>query len=294
MYSLATVLYEMLAGEPPFTGPNAQTVRAKMLSGAPPSVRRARPTVVPGVDAAIEKAMAPAPADRFNSVAEFARTLTTAQTAAHGAAVPTLASPRASRARSWAMMGAVGVVVIAGALFLWSRTRGRAPIAGSALAVLPFENDGDTSNAYFADGITDEIRGKLTALPTLRVIARASSNQYRRSEKPPQQIARELGAMYLLTGTVRWETNSNHARRVRVSPELVQMSAENAPRTIWQQTYDTTLADVFQVQSGGREQGGRKSRSRAQPSGAGPSRAEADAESRGVRGVSEEHRVRGI
>jgi TolB-like protein len=115
--------------------------------------------------------------------------------------------------------------------------------------VLPFENDGDTSNAYFADGITDEIRGKLTALPALRVIARASSNQYRRSEKPPQQIARELGAMYLLTGTVRWETNPDHARRVRVSPELVQMSQESAPRTIWQQTYDTTLADVFQVQS---------------------------------------------
>ena len=115
--------------------------------------------------------------------------------------------------------------------------------------MLPFENDGDTSNAYFADGITDEIRGKLTALPSLRVIARASSNQYRRSDKSQQQIAHELGAKYLLTGVVRWETNSTQARRVRVTPELVQLSQESAPRTIWQQTYDTTLADVFQVQS---------------------------------------------
>ncbi|MDB4911397.1 MAG: protein kinase, partial [Gemmatimonadetes bacterium] len=250
MYSLATVLYEMLAGEPPFTGPNAQTVRAKMLSGAPPSVRRARPAVVTGVDAAIEKALALAPADRFNSVAEFARTLASAQTTEPDAAsLAHLAPSRTSRARAWAMIAALVAVVGAGAFFLWSRTRSRAPTGDSALAVLPFENEGDTSSAYFADGITDEIRGKLTALPALRVIARASSNQYRRTDKSPQQIAGELGAMYLLTGVVRWETSPNHARRVRVSPELVQMSRGNAPRTIWQQTYDTTLADVFQVQS---------------------------------------------
>lgn len=250
MYSLATVLYEMLAGEPPFTGPNAQTVRAKMLSGPPPSVRRSRPTIVPGVDAAIVRALAPAPADRFHSVADFARTLTSAQTAEQNAASHSqLAPSRASRARAWGMLGALIAVVSAGAFFLWSRSQSRTPIGNSALAVLPFENDGDTSNAYFADGITDEIRGKLTALPALRVIARTSSNQYRRSDKSPQQIARELGAMYLLTGVVRWETSPNHARRVRVSPELVQMMQESAPRTIWQQTYDTTLADVFQVQT---------------------------------------------
>ena len=250
MYSLATVLYEMLAGEPPFTGPNAQTVRAKMLSGPPPSVRRARPAISAGVDAAIDKALAPAPADRYHSIADFARTLATAETAARDATPGTeLASSRTARARAWAMLAAIVVVVGAGAFFLWGRMQGRALVSDSALAVLPFENDGDTSNAYFADGITDEIRGKLTALPALRVIARASSNQYRRSDKPPQQIAQELGATYLLTGVVRWETSPAHVRRVRVSPELVQLSRESAPRTIWQQTFDTTLADVFQVQS---------------------------------------------
>lgn len=147
------------------------------------------------------------------------------------------------------MIGVLAVGLVAGLLFVWRRTQSRAPVGDSALAVLPFENDGDTSNAYFADGITDEIRGKLTALPALRVIARASSNQYRRTDKSPQQIGRELGAMYLLTGVERWETSPKNAWRVRVSPELVQISRESAPRTIWQQTYDTTLADVFQVQS---------------------------------------------
>src|SRR5512140_3637565 len=242
-YSLATVLYEMLAGEPPFTGPNPQTIRAKMLSGPPPSVRRARPAIAPRLDAALDKALATAPADRYGSVSEFARTLVTAEMAAQGAA------PHASRKREQVLAVALAAVLVAGAFVFWYSTRPPTPAGNSALAVLPFENDGDSSNAYFADGITDEIRGKLTALPALHVIARASSNEYRRTSKPPQQIARELGATYLLTGVVRWETSPNHARRVRVSPELVQLSRENAPRTIWQQTYDTTLADVFQVQS---------------------------------------------
>jgi len=243
-YSLATVLYEMLAGEPPFTGPNPQTIRAKMLSGPPPSVRRARPSIAPKLDAALDKALASAPADRYSTVAEFARTLVTAEMAAQGA-MPS----HTARRREQVLAMSLAAVLVAGAFAIWYATRPPTPIGNSALAVLPFENEGDTSNAYFADGITDEIRGKLTALPALRVIARASSNQYRRTEKSPQQIAHELGAMYLLTGVVRWETSPNHARRVRVSPELVQLSRGNAPRTIWQQTYDTTLADVFQVQS---------------------------------------------
>ena len=244
MYSLATVLYEMLAGEPPFTGPNPQTIRAKMLSGPPPSVRRARPALGPKLDAAIDKALAPSPADRYTSVAEFARTLTTAEMATQGALLP-----HSARRREHVLAFGLAAALVLGAFGIWYRTRPPAVVGNTALAVLPFENDGDSSNAYFADGITDEIRGKLTALPALHVIARASSNQYRRTDKPPQQIANELGAGYLLTGVVRWETSPAHARRVRVSPELVQLTKGSAPRTIWQQTYDTTLADVFQVQS---------------------------------------------
>ncbi|HSU94383.1 MAG TPA: serine/threonine-protein kinase, partial [Gemmatimonadaceae bacterium] len=217
MYSLATVLYEMLAGEPPFTGPNPQTIRAKMLSGPPPSVRRSRPGIAPRLDAAVDKALAPAPADRYASVAEFARTLSTAEMATQGALLP-----HSARRREQVLAIALAAVLVAGVFGIWYRSRPPAIAGDAALAVLPFENEGDSSNAYFADGITDEIRGKLTALPALRVIARASSNEYRRSSKPPQLIARELGARYLLTGVVRWETSPTHVRRVRVSPELVQ------------------------------------------------------------------------
>ena len=117
------------------------------------------------------------------------------------------------------------------------------------LAVLPFENQGDSSQAYFADGVGDEVRGKLSKLEGLAVIARASSNEYRNTSKSPQQIARELGAEYLLTATVRWEKHPDGTSRVRVSPELVRVEPDVAPRTNWQQGFDAALIDVFAVQT---------------------------------------------
>ena len=117
------------------------------------------------------------------------------------------------------------------------------------LAVLPFENLGDSADAYFADGMTDEVRGKLAGIPGLEVIARTSSNQYRKTSKPAEVIGRELGVEYLLTATVRWERSGTGAGRVRVSPELVELSSRGAPLTRWQQPFDAALTDVFQVQS---------------------------------------------
>jgi serine/threonine-protein kinase len=113
--------------------------------------------------------------------------------------------------------------------------------------VLPFENLGDSADAYFADGVADEVRGKLTGLPGLEVIARASSVQYRKSPRTPQQIAHELGVRYLLTGTVRWDKRGGS--RVRVSPELIDAGRGGAPASTWQQPFDAALTDVFQVQA---------------------------------------------
>ena len=113
------------------------------------------------------------------------------------------------------------------------------------LAVLPFENLGSKEDDYFADGITDEVRGKLTNLPGLEVIARTSSNGYRKTQKKPQQIGKELDAEYLLTGAVRFAKGSDGTRRVQVSPEL-SLASSGASR--WAQPFDATLTDVFQVQ----------------------------------------------
>ena len=109
------------------------------------------------------------------------------------------------------MLGTVGVAI-------WRSTHAPARVAVAdereeRIAVLPFENLGDSADAYFADGITDAVRGKLTALPSLEVIARASSVQYRGNSKPPAEIARELGVRYLLTGTVRWARTGEQYRQ---------------------------------------------------------------------------------
>src|SRR5437773_9865852 len=76
IYSLGCVLYEMLAGEPPYTGANVRNVIAKQLTDPVPSVRRLRDTVPPTIDGAISKSLAKAPADRFVTAAQFAEALT--------------------------------------------------------------------------------------------------------------------------------------------------------------------------------------------------------------------------
>lgn len=136
-------------------------------------------------------------------------------------------------------------------LFAWRRSHPGADegTGPKRVAVLPFENLGDSSQAYFADGVSDEVRGKLSQVAGLAVIARASSNEYRHTTKPPQQIARELGADYLLTATVRWEKHADGTSRVRVSPELARVEPGAAPTTKWQRAFDAALTDVFQVQA---------------------------------------------
>jgi TolB-like protein/Tfp pilus assembly protein PilF len=114
------------------------------------------------------------------------------------------------------------------------------------LAVLPFENLGDSTDAYFAEGITDEIRGKLASVRGLEVVARASSERYQGITRSPEQIGRELGVGYLLTGTIRWAKRSDGTSRVRVSPELIRTTSGV---TSWQEPFEAPLTDVFQVQA---------------------------------------------
>ncbi|MDB4909131.1 MAG: hypothetical protein JWO05_3915 [Gemmatimonadetes bacterium] len=108
VYSLAAVLYEMLAGEPPVTGASAQSMIAKLMTENPTHLRVLRDTVSPELDAAVAKALAKTPADRFNSASEFAKALD---------AKPSVqvASPSRSRARAGAMVAGIAVIALVSA-----------------------------------------------------------------------------------------------------------------------------------------------------------------------------------
>ncbi len=252
IYSLATVLYEMLAGAPPFAAPTPQAMIARRFQETARPLREVRDSVPERVEEAVHRALARTPADRFATVAQFAEALLPTSTAATvQTRTPTRGpSATAGRPKVAAMALGLGFLIGLGVLFAWRRSHsGESPKGSRLIAVLPFENVGDSTDEYFADGVTDAVRGKLTAIPGLEVIAGGSSSEYKKSAKPLAQIARELGVGHLVVAKIRWARTADGASRVQVSPELVQIPADGSPVTRWQQPFDAALTDVFQVQA---------------------------------------------
>ncbi|MDQ5981118.1 MAG: TolB amino-terminal protein, partial [Verrucomicrobiota bacterium] len=117
-----------------------------------------------------------------------------------------------------------------------------APINDKSIAVLPFENRSeDKANAYFTDGIHEDILTNLALIRELRVVSRTSVMQYRATTKPMKQIAQELGVTYILEGSVRRSGN-----KVRVTGQLIHAATDEH---LWAQSYDRDLTDVFAIQS---------------------------------------------
>ena len=259
-YALAAVCYEMLTGEPPFSGPTAGAIIVARHTSPTPSALARRPELPAPVNEALQRALALEPGERFGSVREFARALTgDALTPAEGREGARAQGRRRSRPGVMAATLVVGALIGVGILFGWRRAQtagGKAEAARPAaeaagpprIAVLPFESRGDSSVALLAEGVSDAVRGKLARLPEVRVIARASSVPYRQAGDPPERIAGALGVRYLLTGVVRVERAGGGVRRVQVSPELVEVSG-GEPTVRWQAPFDAPLGDVFQLES---------------------------------------------
>ena len=252
LYSLGCVLYEMLAGEAPYTGPSAQAIVAKRLMDPVPSVRRLRETVPSSVDQALHRVLAKAPADRYPTASAFGGALAApAGEAARDRPLPTRISAAAGRTRWRIPLLLAGSLITV--LLVGLGVRGRQPAAGPSpestlIAVLPFQNRGNAGDDYFAEGLAEAVRGKLTLVPGLEVIASASSSAYGKTGTSIEQVGRELGVHYLLTGTVSWDKPGDGVGRVRVNPELVELG-RGPPRTRWQEPFQASLQDVFEVQS---------------------------------------------
>lgn len=247
VYSLGVVLYEMLAGETPFSGSSALAIIARVMNEQPPSLRGKRTVVSQPLESAVFRALEKIPTDRFATASDFARAIGGGTDPAAAAA-----KPRAAR-RVRVAITALAVFIAAGAgiLFAWRSRRAPGDTATSTrvLAVLPFTNLGDSSDAYLADGVTDAVRGKLSRVHGIDVIAGESSNEYRQSRKPLRQIAKELGASYLLTAKLRWATGADGTRRMELNPELVDAGEGHPPRVRWSEPFGAKLTDVFQFQA---------------------------------------------
>jgi TolB-like protein/Flp pilus assembly protein TadD/tRNA A-37 threonylcarbamoyl transferase component Bud32 len=240
IYSLGCVLYEMLGGRPPFTGPTPQSVMTQHVVAPLPPLRSQRPEVPESVERVLAKALAKEPGDRYSTAAEFT-------TALESAGESTAASGDSRRPRRSAVLW-IGGAVAATALMIGLALANRRdkPVETAAIAVLPFQHLGAPEDGYFTAGITEEITSRLAMLPRLAVISRTSADQYRGTNQPLKKIGRELGVEYVLEGSVRWQKTPGGSSRVRVTPQLIRVADD---RHLWAGSYDETLEEVFQVQS---------------------------------------------
>ena len=220
VYSLGCVLYEMLAGHPPFAGETAQEIVARHTLDPVPSLRAARPGVPRAVERAVAKALAKVPADRFASAAEFA-----------GA----LAGPR----RRLPVYAAVGVLVLAAGGMVARQTLFRSPVEQS-VAVLPFANlSADSGSEYFSDGMTEELINALVQVPGLRVPARTSAFAFKGKTADIREIGRQLSVVHVVEGSVRRAGST-----VRISVQLINVADGYH---LWSNTYDRQVRRVQDV-----------------------------------------------
>ena len=269
VYSIGASLYELLTSKPPFYSGNVdRQIREKI---PPPMTQRRKELEIEGDPIAatweeiVRACLAKKSDRRPQSVAEIAKRLE----------VPSPKTRRAQRAGAKQSNKRLGLVVAVGAListvaisgwyfgFLQNFGKRRnvvaiqpsvtepkaspttsAPLAASekSIAVLPFENlSRDPDNAYFADGVQDEILTRLSKIADLKVISRTSTQHYKSAPENLPEIARQLGVAHILEGSVQKSGDS-----VRVNVQLIKAANDSH---LWADTFDRKLTDIFSVES---------------------------------------------
>ena len=240
VYSLACVVYEMLAGQPPFTGPTAMALLARHSLDSVPSLKIVRSTIPDAVEDAILRAMAKVPADRFHSATDFATALTDDEGAARrrrdslkakAIAAETVERPALGRSRKKIGLIAAGVAVpllAAGAYFGLSgkvspRDAKLAALKPSDIAVLYFDDrSADKSLQYLSDGLTEALIREIGQVKGLHVISRNGVVRFRSSNPGTDSIASALNVGTIVGGTV-----TAAGDRLRVNVDLTDARSGN-------------------------------------------------------------------
>ncbi len=219
LFSLGVVLYEMATGEVPFSGATSAVIFDGILHSAPPSARDANPRLPLALENILAKALEKDPDLRCQTAAELR------------ADMKRLSRDLESNRRPVAEKSASSS----------SSTVHVAAVRQKSVAVLYFENQsGAKEDEYFRDGITEDVVTELSKIAQLEIFPRSEMLQFRDKPVTAQQVGQQLGAAYVLEGSIRRAGN-----RVRITAQLVEASTRHS---VWAERYDRQLEDVFAIQ----------------------------------------------
>jgi serine/threonine-protein kinase len=252
LYAWGVVAYELLAGAHPFARhTSAQRLVAAHLGETPAPLGSVRSGIPHDVTTLVSQCLAKDPAQRPVDANELVSRLAAAITPGAGRSESLRAARWRGSATRWLIIGAGFVTAgIATAVVLTRDRQSRA--ATKTVVVVPFENIGDPANEYFADGVSEEIAGQLARLPGIAVIGRDGVRRFRGSDRSPREIARELGAAFVLSGNVSWDRRNSAngtvdgETRVRIVPAFVDVTTGEQK---WREPFEERLTDVFKVQA---------------------------------------------
>jgi serine/threonine protein kinase/Tfp pilus assembly protein PilF len=233
IYSLGETLWFALTGKAPFAGRSLSEIHRAQKSNALPTEQLKAAHVPHRLKSLLESMLAFESASRPGT-ADLAARLQRCS--------PEIRSGRRTRAAVAAAFLILGISTLFFAYRPRVQNAALSAASDKSIAVLPFENRSeDKTNAYFADGIQDEILTRLSKISDLKVISRTSTQHYKSSPENLSQIARQLGVAHILEGSVQKSGDS-----VRVNVQLINAATDSH---LWADTFDRKLTDIFSVES---------------------------------------------